>query len=188
MSYFKFSLKQLAATVVGAAIFFLLARFLSYPIPVIGGVFLNIKVNLQYAVLVAFAVIFGPICGSLIGLTGHFLTYLSFGDGILWSTIIATVSVGLLSGFIFKPCKIEKGDFDGMDVVRFIICSMLVSLVSWGLVKPFGDIFLYLLPPESSFEQGFISGAGNFIIIVIAGTLLILGYLKTRVKKITPDV
>jgi len=186
MAYFKFSVKQLVATAIGASIFFLLARFLSYPIPVIGGIFLNIHLNLQYAVLAFFAVAFGPICGFLIGLTGHFFTYLSFGDIIIWSSVITSVSVGFLSGFMFKPCKVDESDFDGMDIVRFVICSLIINIISWGLVKPLGDILLYSQPAEKAFIQGLISGAGNFIIIAIVGTLLILGYSKTQEKTIAP--
>ena len=181
MAYFKFSIKQLVATAIGASIFFLLARFLSFH--VFGGIFLN----LQFAVVAFFAVIFGPTCGLLVGMIGHFFVYLSLGDGIVWSSIIATTSVGLLSGFLFKPGKGDEGEFDGMDIVRFIVGSLIVGIISWGVVKPVCDILFYSYRGRIIFTQGLIMGAGNFVITAIFGSFFILGYSRTRKRQIDPD-
>jgi len=187
MAYFKFSIKKLVATAVGASLFFLLARFLSFPIPVFGGIFLNFYVNLQYAVVGFFAVVFGPVCGLLVGLTGDFFAYLSFGNGIIWSSVIASAAVGLLSGFIFKADKVDESDFDGMDIARFIIMSLIIHIVSWGIIKPVGDVLFYSMPADDVFIQGLITGAGNFVITAIVGTFIILGYSKTLEKSIEPE-
>ena len=181
MAYFKFSIKQLFATAIGASIFFLLTRFLSFPI--FGDIFLN----LQYAVVAIFAVIYGPVSGLLVGFTGHFFAELSLGDSILWSSVIATASVGFLTGFLFKPGKVEEGEFDGMDAVRFIVGCLVVGIISWGVVKPVIDILFYSLPVSIVFTQGLIAGASNFVITAIVGTLLILGYTKTCEKQIDPE-
>jgi len=187
MAFFKFSTKQLVATAIGTSLFFLLARFLSYQIPVFGGIFFNIHLNFQYAVIGFFAVVFGPICGFIIGLTGHFFAFLSFGNGIIWSSVIASACVGFLSGFMFKPGKVDEGEFDGMYIVRFIIISLIVNLISWGIVKPVADALLYMLPADEVFAKGLITGAGNFVITAIVGTLLIICYSKTREKYIEPE-
>jgi len=176
MNYFKFSIKQLVATAIGAAIFFLLARFLSFP------VFANTYLTLQYAIVGFFAVVFGPICGLLIGLIGHFFVDLSFGWGIWWSWVIASAVVGLLSGFLLKPGKVEEGELDKIDIVRFVVGSLIVHAISWGLVAPVGDILIYAEPADKVFTQGLIAGAGNFVITAIIGTLLLFGYSKTRTK------
>jgi len=176
MGYLKFGIKQLVATAIGAAIFFLLARFLSFP------VFANTYLTLQYSILGFFAVVFGPVCGLLIGLIGHFFVDLSFGWGVWWSWVIASAAVGLLSGFILKPGKIEEGDFAGSDIVRFIIGSLIVHAISWGLIAPVGDILIYAEPANKVFTQGLIAGASNFVITSIIGSLLLFGYAKTRTK------
>jgi len=174
--FFKFSIKQLVATAIGVALFFLLARFLSI------AVFANTTLTLQYAIIAFFAVVFGPIPGLLIGLIGHFLVDLSWGWGVWWSWVIASAIVGLLSGFIVKPGKVENGEFGKSDIIRFIVGSLIIHAVSWGLVAPLGDILIYAEPADKVFTQGIIAGAGNFVLTAIVGTLLLLGYARTRVK------
>ena len=181
MAYFKFSIKKLVATAIGAPIFFLLARFLSYP--VFGDIFLN----LQYAVVAFFAVVFGPVSGILVGLTGHFFADLSLGDGILWSSVIASASTGLLAGYIFKPGKVDDEVFDGMDVVRFIIGSLIILAVSWGIIKPVCDILFYSQPAREALSQGLIMGASNFVITAIFGSLLIACYSRTLERHISSE-
>ena len=59
---------QVVAIGIGAALFFVLGRFVAIPSPVP-----NTSINLQYAVLAVFAVLYGPIAGALIGAIGHVL-------------------------------------------------------------------------------------------------------------------
>ena len=172
----KFTVKQIVATAIGAALFFLLARFLSFPL------FANTYLTLQYAVLGFFAAVFGPICGLLIGLIGHALTDLAWGWGIWWSWVIASAIVGFLSGFIVKSGSVEAGEFGKKGATRFVIGSLIVHAVSWGLVAPILDIVIYAEPANKVFVQGIIAGAGNFVLTAIVGTLLIFGYSKTRLK------
>jgi len=172
----NFNIKRIVATAIGAAIFFLLARFASIPI------FANTYLTLQYAVLGFFAAVFGPIVGLLIGLIGHTLTDLAFGWGIWWSWVIASAIVGFLAGFVLKAGKVEEGGFEKMDALRFVVGSLLVHAISWGVVAPLLDILIYQEPANKVFVQGLIAGAGNFVITAIVGTLLLFGYSKTRVK------
>jgi len=181
MGYFKFSIKQLVATAIGAALFFLLARFVSIP------VFANTMITFQYALTGFFAVVFGPICGLLVALIGHALADLSWGWGIWWSWVIASGVVGLLSGFLLKPGKVEEGEFGGTDILRFIIGSLVVHAIAWGVIAPVGDIVIYAEPADKVFTQGLIAGTSNFVITAIVGTLLIFGYSKTRTKSDSLD-
>jgi len=176
MKYFKLSVKQLVATAIGAALFFLLARFLSFPI------FANTNLTLQYAIVGFFAAVFGPVAGLLIGLIGHALADLAFGWGIWWSWVIASAVVGFVSGFLLKPGSVEAGELGKAGILRFIIGSLIVHAVSWGLVAPVLDIVIYGEPADKVFVQGLIAGAGNFIFTAIVGTLLLFGYSRTRVK------
>ncbi|MDR1000904.1 MAG: ECF-type riboflavin transporter substrate-binding protein [Clostridiales bacterium] len=173
---FRFSIKQLVATAISAALFFLLARFLSIP------VFANTSLTLQYAVLGFFAAVFGPITGLLAGLIGHALTDLTFGYGIWWSWVIASALVGFASGFLLFKVKIEEGELGKRGILQFIIGSLIIHLVAWGVVAPLLDILIYAEPADKVFVQGLIAGVGDFAFTAIVGTLLLVGYAKTRVK------
>lgn len=172
----KFDVKTIVAVGVGTAIFFLLARFVSIP------VFANTNITFQYAVLGFFAAVFGPIAGLLIGLIGHALTDLAFGYGLWWSWIIVSALIGFASGFLLKGVKIDDGEFGKKGILRFIIGSIIIHLVGWGLVAPVLDILIYAEPANKVFTQGLIAGASNIVTTIIVGTLLLWAYSKTRTK------
>jgi len=174
MRYIKFSIKHLIATVIGLVFFFLLARFLSF------NIFANTNLTLQYAIVGFFAAAFGPIPGLLIGLIGHALTDLSYGFGIWWSWVIASAFTGLCSGFLLEPGKVERGEFGTADTLRFIIGNLVIQAAAWCLIAPGLDILIYGEPADKVFRQGFVAGAGNFVITAIFGTLLLAGYARTR--------
>jgi energy-coupling factor transport system substrate-specific component len=172
----KFGIKQIVATAIGAALFFLCARFLSVP------VFANTYLSVQYAVLGFFAAVFGPISGLLIGLIGHGLTDLAWGWGIWWSWVIASAIVGCGSGFILWGIKVDEGEFEVKHIIRFVIGSLVIHAIAWGLVAPVLDILIYAEPADKVFVQGLIAGVGNFVLTAIIGSLLLFGYAKTRTK------
>lgn len=172
----KFSVKTIVAIGIGTAIFFLLARFVSIP------VFANTTITFQYAVLGFFAAIFGPIAGLLIGLIGHSLTDLAFGYGLWWSWIIVSAIIGFLSGFLLKGIDVDSGEFGQKGMIRFIVGSLIIHLVGWGLIAPLLDILIYAEPAGKVFTQGLIAGASNIVTTAIVGTLLLFAYSKTRTQ------
>ena len=109
-----FSVRMVVATGIGAALFFVLMRFVAVPsgIP-------NTTLNLAYAILALFAGIFGPLAGLLIGLIGHVLTDLTWGYGIWWSWVIASAVFGLIVGLFFKLYRIEDGEFGTKQLIIF---------------------------------------------------------------------
>ena len=68
------SIKAVVAVGIGAALFFVLGRFVAIPSPVP-----NTNISLQYAVLALLAAMYGPVAGGLIGFIGHALIDLSWG-------------------------------------------------------------------------------------------------------------
>ena len=68
------SIKTVVAVGIGAALFFVLGRFVAIPSPVP-----NTNISLQYAVLGLLAAMYGPVAGGLIGFIGHALIDLSWG-------------------------------------------------------------------------------------------------------------
>ena len=63
------SIKTVVAVGIGAALFFVLGRFVAIPSPVP-----NTNISLQYAVLGLLAAMYGPVAGALIGFIGHALS------------------------------------------------------------------------------------------------------------------
>lgn len=172
----KMSVKTIVAIGIGTALFFLLARFVSIP------VFANTNLTFQYAVLGFFAVVFGPIAGLLIGLIGHILTDMAFGYGLWWSWILVSAFIGLASGFIFKGMSVEEGEFNQKIALRFIVGSIIIHLVGWGLLAPVLDILIYAEPANKVFTQGLIAAGANIVTTCIVGVLLLFAYSKTRTK------
>ena len=171
----KFTAKQIVATAIGAALFFVLARFVSIPI------FANTYISLQYAVLGFFAAIFGPLSGLLIGLIGHALSDLT-SYGAWWSWIITSALVGLAFGFVLKGVRIEEGEFEKRGALQFIIGCVVIHAVGWIVIAPVLDILIYGEPANKVFAQGLIAAIANIITTAVIGTILLYGYSKTRTK------
>ena len=173
----KFTVKTIVAIGIGAALFFLLARFASIP------VFANTYISFQYAVLALFAVLFGPFAGLLIGLIGHILTDLSWGYGLWWSWIVVSAIVGFGFGFIMKGVKVDAGEFDNAKaVIRFVIWVVVINVVCWGAIAPTLDILIYAEPVDKVFLQGLIAGVSNAVTAAVIGSILLVIYSKTRTR------
>ena len=170
--------KTIVAIGIGAALFFVLGRFVSIPSPVP-----NTNICIQYGLLAFMAVLFGPLAGALIGLIGHFLIDLSWGYGIWWSWVIASGVFGLLMGLISKKIKLSDGDFSGKETAVFNIGHVVAHLICWVVVAPILDIVMYAEPANKVFIQGLVGGAANIVTTAIVGTLLCIAYAAAKPKK-----
>ena len=171
----KFSVKAIVATGIGAAIFFLLARFITIPI------FANTSLSFQYSILGFFSTVFGPVAGLLIGLIGHSLSDFT-GYGLWWSWILTSAIVGLAGGFLMRGITLEEGNFTKLNAVRFAVGSIVIHLVCWIGIAPTLDILIYQEPADKVYMQGIAAGVSNGIITAVIGTLLLFAYAKTRTK------
>lgn len=173
-----FSIKTIVATGVGAAIFFILMRFVAIPtgIP-------NTSIQTSYAFLGLLAALFGPVAGCLAGLIGHALNDLTSGWGLWWSWIIATGVVGLVIGLAANRLKINEGEFSKKDIITFNIFQVIANAAAWFLVAPTLDILIYAEPADKVYLQGLVAGAANIVTVAVIGTLLILAYSKTIPKR-----
>ena len=171
------SVKTVVAIGIGAALFFVLNRFVSIPsgIP-------NVNLFLGVAILAVFSAIFGPVAGFLIGFIGHTLVDLTFGWGVWWSWVICSGLLGLAIGFFFHLYRIEEGGFGVKQAITFNIVQIAANAVVWGAIAPTLDILIYAEPAEKVYLQGIVAGSTNAVIILILGTLLIFGYTKTIAK------
>ena len=169
------SITSIVAIGIGAAVFFILGRFLSIPV----GFIPNTSVETTYPFLALMSVLFGPVVGALIGLIGHaikdLLTY-----GLWWSWVITSGVTGAGYGLIGKNLDLSKGKFEKKDIIKFNIGQIITNVISWGLVAPVLDILIYSEPANKVFAQGFVSAGLNSLAVGILGTILIAAYAKTQ--------
>lgn len=160
---------------IGAALFFVLGRFVAIPSPVP-----NTNISLQYGLLGFMAGLFGPIAGLLIAFIGHALIDFSYGWGIWWSWVIASGVAGLVMGLAAKKLALATEPFDGKKVAVFNIFQVIANVIAWGVIAPVFDILIYAEPANKVFTQGLVAGASNIVTTAIIGTLLCFAYTKAR--------
>ena len=160
---------------VGAALFFVLGRFVAIPSPVP-----NTNISLQYGLLGFMAGLFGPVAGLLIGFIGHALIDFSYGWGIWWSWVIASGIEGLVMGLAARRLALTTESFDGKKVLVFNIYQVVANVVAWLGIAPLLDILIYAEPANKVFTQGVFAGGANIVTTAIVGTLLCFAYTKAR--------
>ena len=112
------SIKTVVAIGIGAALFFVLGRFVAIPSPVP-----NTNISLQYAVLALLAAMYGPVAGGLIGFIGHTLVDLSWGGIPWWSWVITSAFVGVVVGAFARKLNVQEGDFGKAKAAVFAIAT-----------------------------------------------------------------
>ena len=174
----KFSVKTVVAIGIGAALFFVLGRFVSIPsgIP-------DTNISIQYGVLAFIAAVFGPIAGFLSGLIGHFFIDFSFGWGVWWSWVIASSLFGCIMGFATSKIDIDGGEFSVKEIIIFNVAKVIAHLLAWVGIAPVLDILMYSEPANKVFVQGLVSAGINILATAIVGTLLCIAYAAARPKK-----
>ena len=174
----KVSVTTIVAIGIGAALFFVLGRFVAIPSPVP-----NTNISIQYGLLAFMAVLYGPVAGALIGLIGHALIDFSFGWGIWWSWVIASTCFGAMIGLGYFWIRLRDGEFGRKGMVRFNIFHLVSHAVAWIVIAPLLDILMYAEPANKVFLQGAMSTLINVITTAIVGTLLCAAYAAARPKK-----
>jgi len=160
---------------VGAALFFVLGRFVAIPSPVP-----NTNISLQYGLLGFMAGLFGPVAGLLIAFIGHALIDFSYGWGIWWSWVIASGVAGFIMGLAAKKLKLDDEPFNGGKVALFNIHQVAANLIAWGVIAPVLDIIIYAEPVSKVFTQGIVAGLVNILTAGVVGSLLCFAYTKAR--------
>ena len=174
----KFTVKTIVAIAIGAALFFVLGRFVAIPSPVP-----NTNISIQYGLLAFIAAVFGPLAGALAGLIGHFFIDFSFGWGVWWSWVIASAVFGCIMGFLSRKLKIDEGEFDVKGIITFNIGQAIAHAISWIVVAPILDILMFQEPANKVFLQGVTGAIINIITTAIVGTLVCIAYAKAIPKK-----
>lgn len=173
----KFSVKTIVAIGIGAALFFVLGRFVAIPSPVP-----NTSISVQYGLLAFLSVVYGPIAGALVGFIGHTLIDFSYGWGVWWSWVIASAVFGLLVGLGAKLLKMKETEMGLMGLLKFNIVQIVSHVICWGAVAPVLDILMYNEPLDKLFAQGLVAGTSNAVTTAIVGSLLCIAYAATKTK------
>ena len=173
----KFSVKTIVAIGIGAALFFVLGRFVAIPSPVP-----NTNISVQYGLLAFMAIVYGPVAGALMGLIGHTLIDFSWGGSPWWSWIIASAVFGLLMGFGAKLLKMDEAEMGKKGLIKFNIAQLVGHVICWGGVAPVLDILMYNEPLDKLFAQGLVAGTSNAVTTAIVGSLLCIAYAATKTK------
>jgi len=173
----KFSVKSIVAIGIGAALFFVLGRFVAIPSPVP-----NVNICVQYGLLAFMAAVYGPVAGALIGFIGHALIDFSYGWGIWWSWVIASGVFGLLVGFAAKALKMDEADMGKKGLIKFNAAQVVCHAICWIVVASVLDILMYSEPVDKVFVQGLFSTIGNAVTTAIVGSLLCVAYAATKTK------
>ena len=171
------SVRTVVAIGIGAALMFVLMRFVAIPTGVP-----NTNINLGITILAVFAAVFGPIAGFLIGFIGHTLVDLTAGWGVWWSWILASGFLGCIIGAFFKFYKIDEGGFGIKEAVIFNGVQIGANLVAYVFIARTLDLIIYQEPFTKVTLQGFTAAGFNAVTVLILGTLLIIGYTKTIAK------
>ncbi|MDR3190219.1 MAG: ECF-type riboflavin transporter substrate-binding protein [Lactobacillaceae bacterium] len=174
----KLSTRSVVATGIGAAVFFILFKFVAIPtgIP-------NTQINVAEPWLTLITAIFGPIVGGLVAFIGHTLNdAVSYGS-VWWSWVIADTAFGIIFGLGTYKLKLTNGDLTTIKLVLFNVWQLIANILAWSIIAPLGDILIYKEPANKVFLQGFVATGTNFVSILILGTLLLLAYNKTIVKR-----
>lgn len=177
----KLTVKDLAAVLLGAAVFFVLGRFASIPTPVP-----TISVTFQYGVLAYIAVAFGPAVGALVGFLGHLCIDLSEGVH-WWGWIFGSAAFGALVGVLANVTRIRVEKLDQRMLLHFNVIQIAVHVVCWAGLAPVLDLWWYGETMDKLFDQGLMAALVNAITTAIVGTGLLLAHKamkdKNAVKK-----
>ena len=173
----KFSIKTIVAIGIGAALFFVLGKFVAIPSPVP-----NTSINVQYGLLAFLSVVYGPIAGALVGFIGHMLIDFAAGWGIWWSWVIASGVFGLAMGLAAKVLKMDEGELGKKGLIKFNIAQLVCHLICWMAVAPVLDVYMMGEPWDKLIAQGLMAAVANAVTTAIVGSLLCVAYAATKTK------
>lgn len=167
---------QVVAIGIGAALFFVLGRFVAIPTPIP-----NTSISIQYAILAVFAVLYGPWVGALAGFIGHLLIDVT-GYGIWISWELSSGVFGLVVGLLLLRNAVADGEFTGRTATRFALAVLLANAVAWLVVAPLGDVVIYSEPANKVWTQGALAFVSNSLTAVVLGIIILSVYARTRTR------
>lgn len=175
---FDFNTKTIVAIGLGAALFTLLFMYVKVPtgIP-------DTNIQTAYGIGAFFAALYGPLAGGLIAFIGHALSDAIQYGSPWWSWVVASGTTCLITGLVYPKLRVEEGEFDKKDILKFNVVQVAANLISWMLIAPALDVLIYAEPAAKVFLQGITATITNSLSCGIIGTILLVLYKNTRAKK-----
>ena len=170
-------IRDIVATGIGAAIFFILNRCLVIPSGVP-----NTNITIAYPFLALLGAIFGPIVAGLAGFIGHALTDATWGS-IWWTWVISSGVAGVLYGLLKRRLNLSEGKLDSRKSWFFIIAVIVINYGVWALLAPTLDVLVYAEPAARTFTQGVVSATSNALSTAIIGWILLKAYSSTQTRR-----
>ena len=88
---------------------------------------------------------------------------LSWGGIPWWSWVIASAFTGVVVGLFAKKLNVQEGDFNKRKVATFAIANVAAHAIAWIVVAPVLDILIYAEPANKVFAQGAFAAVSNII-------------------------
>lgn len=171
------SVRTVVAIGIGTAILFILKRFAVIPTGIA-----NTNIDISYGFLGFIATLFGPIAGFFIGFLGHALNDFTQYGTPWWTWVFTTGLVGMVIGLFWRRFNVEAGNFGMKKIVSFNLLQIITNVVSWSLIAPTLDIWIYSEPANKVYAQGIVSAISNSIATGVIGTILLVTYAATRTR------
>ncbi|WP_152351599.1 ECF-type riboflavin transporter substrate-binding protein [Brachybacterium subflavum] len=167
---------RVVAVGIGAALTFVLGRFLAIPSPIP-----NSAIDFRFALLAVFAVLYGPVVGMLAGLIGHVLVDIT-GYGVWPSWETASAVFGLVVGLVMLHNHVREGEFSPRTTVRFVLAVLLANALSWLIWAPVGDVLFMGEPASKVFTQAGFTFVVNTVTAAILGGIILRIYARSRTR------
>ncbi|RRK10892.1 ECF-type riboflavin transporter substrate-binding protein [Lactiplantibacillus garii] len=172
------SIRTVVATGIGAAVIFVLMKFVAIPtgIP-------NTQVNVSIGFLALLGAVFGPVAAGLAVFIGHALNdFVTYGSP-WWTWVIVDGLIGVAFGLAKNRLKIANGALSTAKLVWFNVYQIIVNFIGWVLLAPTGDIIIYHEPANKVYVQGVTTWIIDSISVAIIGTILLVLYSRTRTQR-----
>ncbi|MFT8556125.1 ECF-type riboflavin transporter substrate-binding protein [Liquorilactobacillus hordei] len=172
------SVQTVVATGIGAAIIFVLMKFVAIPTGIS-----NTQVNVAEGFLPLLAAIYGPVAAGLAIFIGHALNdFVTYGSP-WWTWVVVDGLIGVAFGLFKRQLDVQSGIISISKLVLFNVYQVVVNFIGWVLLAPTGDILIYHEPANKVYLQGVVTWLLNSASVAIIGTILLVLYTKTRTKR-----
>ena len=152
--------KTFVAVGIGAALFFVLGRFVAIPS----------RCPTPTSACSTRCSVCWPLCTALWPAPDRLhrpcLIDLSWGGIPWWSWVIASAFTGVVVGLFAKKLNVQEGDFNKRKVATFAIANVVAHAIAWIVVAPVLDILIYAEPANKVFAQGAFAAVSNIITLL----------------------